>query len=93
MDEDDVVVSAVATVVTLGAGLAAKKLLGAAWARRRGVVPGDVDADVSWREAAIFAVISGAVVGAARLVGQRGAVLALSKRTHKPASEINAPTT
>ena len=41
MDEDDVVVSTVATAAMLGAGLLARRLIGAAWARRRG--------RISWR--------------------------------------------
>jgi Protein of unknown function (DUF4235) len=92
VDEDDVVVSVVATVVTLGAGLAAKKLFGAIWARWRGVVPGDADADVTWREAAVFALVSGAVVGAARLVAQRAVVLSLAERTGRKTAEEHAPT-
>ena len=91
MDEDDVVSSVVATVVTIGAGLAVKKLVGALWGSWRGVVPGDADADVSWREAALFAVVSGAVVGAARLVAQRAVVLSLAKRTGKKTAEEHAP--
>ena len=92
MDEDDVVVSTVATAAMLGAGLLARRLIGAAWARRRGVVPGDADADVSWREATVFALVSGAVIGAARMLAQRAAVGALSKRTGKEAAESGAPT-
>lgn len=92
MDEDDVVVSVVATVVTLGAGLAVKKLFSAVWASWRGVVPGDADADVTWREAAVFAVVSGAVVGAARLIAQRAVVLSLAQRTGKKTAEEHAPT-
>jgi len=92
VDEDDVVVSVVATVVTLGAGLAVKKLFSAVWASWRGVVPGDADADVSWREAAVFAVVSGAVVGAARLIAQRAVVLSLAQRTGKKTAEEHAPT-
>jgi len=92
VDEDDVVVSVVATVVTLGAGLAVKKLFSAVWASWRGVVPGDADADVTWREAAVFAVVSGAVVGAARLIAQRAVVLSLAQRTGKKTAEEHAPT-
>jgi Protein of unknown function (DUF4235) len=92
VDEDDMVTSAVATVVTLGAGLLAKRALGALWARGRGAVPGDADADVSWREAATFAVVSGAVVGTARLLAQRAVVGSLAKRTGRETAEEHAPT-
>jgi len=92
VDEDDMVVSVVATVVTIGAGIAVKKLFSAVWGSWRGVVPGDADADVSWREAAVFAVVSGAVVGAARLIAQRAVVLSLAQRTGRKTAEEHAPT-
>lgn len=73
MDDDDLTWTLIAGAVTLGAAAVAKKLLAKGWAKRRGALPGTPgDGRTSWAEAAVFALASGAAVGLARLVAERG---------------------
>jgi len=73
MDDDGFIWSVAAGVATLAAVSIARKALAKGWAASRGAVPGSAeDERRSWGEAVTFAVVSGAVVGLARMVAQRG---------------------
>ena len=73
MDEEEGMLWAgLTTVVGLGVATIARKLLAKSWTKRRGFVPGSPgDGQTTWREAALFAVATGATVGLARLVADR----------------------
>ena len=88
MDEDKVW-NAVASVVAVGAVTAAKPVITRAWQTATGAEPPGNPAheDVTWRDAIMWAVITGAVVGLVRLVAQRSAAGAWAKsRGHYPPS-------
>jgi hypothetical protein len=80
MDDDEGIIwAAVTAAVTIAAGSLARKLMTKTWSSRRGFVPGAPgDGKTTWREAAAFAVISGATVGLSRLIADR--VIAEAKR-------------
>lgn len=74
------------TVVGLGAATLARKLLAKSWSKRRGFVPGNPgDGDTSWKEAALFAVVTGATVGLARLLADRAVYEAKHRADSHPA--------
>ena len=88
MDEDKMW-NAVASVVAVGADVASKPVL----VRGRQLVTGSeppgnpAHEDVSWRDAVLWAVITGAVVGLVRLLAQRSAAGAWQKsQGHYPPS-------
>ncbi len=72
-DDDSLLWTAVATVVSLGAATMVRKVLEKGWVKQRGFVPGKGDADqqASWVEAAVFATVSGVAVGMIRMVADR----------------------
>lgn len=82
MDEDEGILWAgITAMVGLGVATVARKALAKSWTKRRGFVPGRPgDGDTSWQEAALFAVVTGAVVGLSRLVADR-AIAEAKKRT------------
>lgn len=79
--EDSLLWGAAATLATLAAGTIARKALTKGWTAKRGAVPKPGEGDTSWREAALFAVVSGAAVGLARLLADRGIRAAKATRT------------
>lgn len=82
MEDDDLIWTLAASAVTFGAAAVAKKLLSRGWTARRGLVPGAPgDGRTNWGEAVAFAVVSGVVVGLARLVAERGIQAARGRRT------------
>ena len=83
MDEEDSIVwTVIAGAVALGAAQLAKKALNKGWSTRRGFVPGTPgDGKTSWKEAAVFAVVSGVAVGLARLVADRGVQAVKARRS------------
>ena len=72
----------------------AKKVIGNAWTRKRGAVPGNpATDDTSWGEAVAWAVVSGVGVGVARLLAQRGVALAFEKKRGSiPTAAAEQPT-
>ncbi|HEY8523898.1 MAG TPA: DUF4235 domain-containing protein [Acidimicrobiales bacterium] len=82
MDEDKVW-NAVASAAAIGAVTASKPLLERGWrVAFRSDPPGNpAHQDVSWREAILWALITGAVVGVIRLVAQRAAASAWHRVT------------
>lgn len=80
MDDDDLLWTLGAGVATLGAAAIARKLLSKGWKARRGLVPGTPgDGKTSWGEAVAFSLLSGVVVGLARLLADRGVEAAKSR--------------
>lgn len=79
MDDEGIIWAGVTAAVTVGAGMIARKVLSKTWSKRRGHVPGAPgDGVTTWREAATFALVSGATVGLSRLIADR--VIAEAKR-------------
>lgn len=70
---EDKVWNGMASGAAVGATLAARPLTARAWRAATGSEPpgNPVRRDVSWRDAILFAMVSGAMVGVARLVAQR----------------------
>jgi hypothetical protein len=85
MDDDESVIwTGIASAAAVGAGMLARKALAKAWSAKRGVVPDQPgDGTVSWREAAVFAVVSGATVGLARLMADRLVALAQLRKAEQ----------
>lgn len=80
MDDDEGIIwAALTAAVTIAAGSLARKLMTKTWSSRRGFVPGAPgDGKTSWREAALFALVSGATVGLSRMLADR--IVAEAKR-------------
>lgn len=83
-------------VLAVGAGLAGSKLAKAAtdgtWKAATGkqTPSNPADPDVEWKEALAFAIVSGAIMGLARMLTQRQAAQAYVKTTGKVPSAIQA---
>jgi hypothetical protein len=65
----------VATLAAVGAAIAARNATSAVWRKRTGHDPptNPADPDTSWGEAVAWTLVTGALVGVARLVARRGA--------------------
>ena len=86
MDEDKVW-NTVASAAAVGAVVATKPLIERCWQMVTGAEPPGNPAheEVSWRDAMLWAVVTGAVVGLIRLVAQRSAAGAWHKASgHYP---------
>lgn len=86
---EDKVWNAVASAVAVGAVAASKPMIERSWKVVTGSEPPGNPAheDVAWRDAIMWAVITGAVIGLVRLVAQRSAAGAWNKaRGHYPES-------
>lgn len=72
--DKDTLWKAVATLASVGAGIAARNAATSMWKRRRGIDPPSNPADpaTSWGEAIGWTVFVGAIVGLARLFARRG---------------------
>jgi len=79
--DDDQLWTGVAGLAAMGAGLAAKPMVEWLWRRlNRGDPVGEpASRDVRWRDALLWAVVTGATVGVMRLVAQRGAAAAWAR--------------
>ena len=66
---------ALAALASVGAALAARNATAAVWRNRTGHEPptNPADPDTDWNEAVAWTVVTGAIVGVARLVARRGA--------------------
>jgi len=66
---------ALATLVSIGAAVAARNATSALWRKRTGHEPpiNPADPDTDWGEAIAWTLATGALVGVARLVARRGA--------------------
>jgi Protein of unknown function (DUF4235) len=87
-DEDDAW-KAMAAAAGVGAALAARKAVEEAWRRRRGSDPPRNPAghDTTWGQAILWSVVSGVVIGLARLVAERAAAGVFARRAgHLPAA-------
>jgi hypothetical protein len=89
-DDDDAenkFVGIAATLAALGAATLMRKTLERAWISATGKeAPVNPESkETSWGEAVAWALVSGALLGVARLVAHRGAVSAMSKSTGNPA--------
>ena len=82
VDDDDLTWTIIGSAVALAAGTVAKKVVAGGWEKRRGGLPDD-SAQTSIAEAVAFAVVSGVVVGVARLLAQRGAAKLYKARKTK----------
>jgi hypothetical protein len=73
--DDDRLWKIVGAVAAIGATVAFKPVIERVWARARGSAPpgNPADPDTAWREAITWSLVSGAVIGVARLFAQRGA--------------------
>jgi hypothetical protein len=81
--DEDKVWNGVATAAAVGAAAVSKSLVERTWRAAFGSEPPGNPAhqDVSWRDALLWAVVTGAVVGLVRLVAQRAAAGAWQKAT------------
>jgi hypothetical protein len=72
---EDKVWNGIATGASVGAVAATRPLVARGWRAATGSEPpgNPVRDEVSWRDAIVWAMVSGAVVGVARLVAQRAA--------------------
>jgi hypothetical protein len=73
MDEEEGIIwAALTAALGLGVATLARKAMAKSWTKRRGFVPGKPgDGQTTWKDAALFAVATGAVVGLSRLVADR----------------------
>lgn len=80
---EDKVWNGVASAAAVGAVVATKPLIDGAWRAAFGSEPPGNPAaeDVSWRDAIVWALVTGAIVGVIRLVAQRLAAGAWQKAT------------
>lgn len=87
MDDDESIIWAgVTAAATVGAGILARKIMAKTWSKKRGQVPGAPgDGVTTWKEAATFAVVSGATVGLSRLIADRLVAEAKRKSPSHPA--------
>ncbi len=94
MDDDDQLWTMAATGAAIGAAALAKKVLTKGWVKRTGKVPGNpATSETTWGEALAWAVVSGVVVGIARLAAQRGVAAAFQKGGRGlPAAASEKPT-
>ncbi len=70
----------VATAVGVGIAMLVRRALKATWTRRAGGTPDNpADDDTTWRDAVVFAAISGIAVGVARLLSDRATAEAWRK--------------
>lgn len=85
MDEEEGMVwAAASSAIGLGVALLARKAIAKSWTKGRGFVPGTPgDGQTTWREAAAYAVVTGAVVGLSRMVAFRLIEEAKGRRTAK----------
>lgn len=85
-DEEGILWAGFTTIITLGAAALARKLMAKTWTKRKGFVPGPPgDGKTTWREAALFAVVSGAAVGLSRLLADRVAQEVKMRSSSHPA--------
>jgi Protein of unknown function (DUF4235) len=87
--DEDKVWNGVASAAAVAAVVATKPFIERAWRMIVGSEPpgNPADEEVSWRDAILWAVVTGAVVGVIRLVAQRSAAGAWQKaRGHYPAT-------
>lgn len=79
--EEDKVWNGVASGAAIGAVVLTKPLLERGWRLAFGTEPpgNPADQDVAWRQALMWALVSGAAVGVIRLVAQRAAAGAWQK--------------
>ncbi len=73
MDEDEGILWAgIAAAVGIGVATLARKATAKSWTKRRGFLPGSPgDGQTTWREAALFAAVTGVTVGLSRLAADR----------------------
>lgn len=86
---EDKVWNATASAVAVGAVAASKPVIERTWRLVTGAEPpgNPADAEVAWKDAILWAVITGAVIGLVRLIAQRSAAGAWNKaRGHYPAT-------
>lgn len=63
-----------ATVVGIVSAITARRVLNQYWSKRKGAKPGNTaNDDTAWRDAVLFAAMSGVGVGLARIVADRAA--------------------
>lgn len=67
--------NALAMLASVGAAVAVRNAASALWKKRTGHEPpiNPADPDTDWREAIAWTLVTGALVGVARLVARRGA--------------------
>ena len=96
MNEDDASIGfKVATMAgAFGAAFLARKLVTTAWQAVTGSEPpvNPEDPDTTWAEAAGWALLSGAVIGLARLAAARQVTAGYRKRTGKVPGDVNSST-
>jgi len=75
-----------ATLAALGAATLMRKSLEKAWMRATGkeAPVNPESSETSWGEAVAWAMVSGALLGVARLVARRGAITTMSKTAGDP---------
>ena len=86
-DSESKLVGLAATLAALGAAAAMRRTLERLWLSTTGK-PAPVNPEspeTSWGEAITWALVSGALLGLARLVARRGAITTMSKAAVNPA--------
>ncbi|MDQ1563068.1 MAG: hypothetical protein QOI14_19 [Actinomycetota bacterium] len=85
-DGESKFVGIAATLAALGAATLMRKSLEKVWMRATGkeAPVNPESSETSWGEAVAWALVSGALLGVARLVARRGAITTMSKTTNNP---------
>ena len=85
-DSESKFVGIAATLAALAAATLMRKTLEKVWARATGkeAPVNPESSETSWGEAVTWAMVSGALLGVARLVARRGAITTLSKTANDP---------
>ncbi|MCU1679146.1 MAG: hypothetical protein JWM93_3904 [Frankiales bacterium] len=86
-DRENAFVGIAATLAALAAATLMRKTLEKAWVQATGkeAPVNPESSETTWGEAMAWALVSGALLGVARLIARRGAITTMSKTAGKPA--------